>query len=684
MAKIPMGNFGNALPQAQRIQMPQSQSGQMIANAMQNVAQVTGKRAQNLEQEQERAEVSAKNVELYNNQMAEKEAKIKLDDVLTSEMSEQVTLIKNDLANGTINAQAGQERFKAWSDKRYSELQSEMPGHAQPELKNYWTSNINQQTTSFLPLQLRADSQKDIQLVDRAFDIATRQDEQKGAEYLDQYLETANLPEAEKIATRQKYFTTRNIMSIDGRINNAIEGKSTEDLTALLTDLQGDKYSYLDGQTIQQKQKEVISRISAINQHNEVLENKRVSLAGKAFNEFKSNVLTGRLQDTDYRNGVKNAVAGTEHEAEFNFYDQQSTNFQDFSRKSTAEQLSLINAQKAKMKNSGSSSAADEEKILGVYESIYADKLNTVKENPNQVVRETGIEVHQVDALELKTSPQTVVKKIVENAVNQQALKDANIKLKPISAEDLPGAKKAFDDMGVDQKLNFIGEMIGQSKGIKNGSAIWGATLGQLGGGDQSYTLAGIARMNGFKSTKGDDVATAIISGTQSLKNKQLIMPKDDVLKETFNKYVGNSASGTTANMTYAGFKAIYAHLVERDNYQHKDKDDISSSLAKAALSMATGGVYDQPVRYGNQNKWKVSKPYGMDDDVFENHLNSGYASISKSTGIPVSDLESLRLRRSDKKSAKGEVQYDLINERGNPLQSGGNYWRINIKGATK
>lgn len=38
MARIPMGNFGNAMPQAERIQMPQNQSGQMIAGALQNVS----------------------------------------------------------------------------------------------------------------------------------------------------------------------------------------------------------------------------------------------------------------------------------------------------------------------------------------------------------------------------------------------------------------------------------------------------------------------------------------------------------------------------------------------------------------------------------------------------------------------------------------------------------------------
>src|SRR5690606_27228054 len=171
---------------------------------------------------------------------------------------------------------------------------------------------------------------------------------------------------------------------------------------------------------------------------------------------------------------------------------------------------------------------------------------------------------------------------------------------------------------------------------------------------------------------KCEDVAAAIISGTQALKNKALVVPKDDLLRSEFNKYVGNSVSGETANMSYSAFKSIYVHLSERNGYQHKDKDDMSKDLAKTALSMATGGVYEQGVKYGNQKTWKVSKPYGMDDDRFESEVSKGYAAISQATGISTAELENLRLRRSYKRSKKGEIQYDLINERGAPLQVGG------------
>lgn len=76
--------------------------------------------------------------------------------------------------------------------------------------------------------------------------------------------------------------------------------------------------------------------------------------------------------------------------------------------------------------------------------------------------------------------------------------------------------------------------------------------------------------------------------------------------------------------------------------------------------------------------------PYGMTDDAFESRLDAGYASLAKHTGMTEAELKTLRLRQSPVRSKKGEIQYDLLNERGNPLQIDGVNWRIMINGATK
>lgn len=637
-------------------------------NGLANIGQAIGGVIDERKRKQEEAEVSAKRVELYHNDLAKQEAKVKLDDVMTREMSEQITLLKNDVSNGAMNADQANKTFNEWSKARFKQMQNELPWDSMHELENYWTENATRNATGFLPLQLRADAQKGVVVADRATEIATRMGREEGLQYLKEKLEVLNLPEPEKQQRINTYHTSRDVLDIDGRITSAIESKDTTDLQSLVKELDEGKFGYLDGPQAQQKKAQILSRIDAINKQVEIEENKRVQLAGKVVNDFKAQVLTGRALDDDYLETVRGAVAGTEHEAEYNFYKSQSNNFQKFSRLSSAEQLKRINEQKAVMANSKSADAVNEEKVLKVYEDLYKEKTETLKNNPNQAVREAGLKTHSLNAGELKSNPKSFAAKAIENGVSQFALKDPNVVVKPIAVEDLPEAKKAFESKSVNDKLNFIGELINQSKGVPNGNTIWSATLGQLGGGDLSYLMAGVARANNYRSRDGEDVAAAIISGTQALKNKSLIMPKDDLLKAEFNKYVGSTVSGATANMSYAAFKSIYAHLSERNGYQHKDKDDMSKELVGTALSLATGGVYEQGVKYGNQKTWKVSKPYGMDDDRFERILDTRYAAISQKYQISESELKDLRLRRESQRGPKGQVRYALINERGAPL----------------
>ena len=615
------------------------------------------------------ADVSAKRAELYHNDLAEKEAKVKLDDVLTTELSEQVTLLKNDVANGAMNADTANKTLQQWSEKRFKDMEGELPGHAHQALSQHWSSNVSRNATAFLPLQLSADSKKGTVLADRYLEIGTRMDREAGAEYVKSNIQSLNIPEAQKQALIYKYQGTRDLQDIDGRITSAVENKDTASLQQLITEMDNGGFGFTDGPTLQQKKAQALSRIDAINKQVEVEENKRLQLAGKVLNDFKSQVLTGRALDDGYLESVKGAVVGTEHEAEYNFYKSQSNNFQKFSRLSSAEQLKRINEQKAVMANSKSADAVNEEKVLKVYEDLYKEKTETLKTNPNQAVREAGLKTHSLNAGELKSNPKSFAAKAIDNGVSQLALKDPNIVVKPIAAEDLPEAKQAFEAKSVNDKLDFIGELINQSKGVPNGSKIWSATMGQLGGGDLTYLMAGVARANNYRSRDGEDVAAAIISGTQALKNKQLIMPKDDLLKTKFNEYVGNSVSGETANMTYSTFKSIYAHLMERGNAQGGTNETIETSIANAALSMATGGVYDQGLKYGTGNKtWKVSKPYGMDDDRFEQILDTRYAAISQKYQISEAALKDLRLRRERKSGPKGQIRYGLINERGEAL----------------
>ena len=114
-----------------------------IGNAIQGVVDERRRKS-------DEADVSAKRAELYHNDLAEKEAKVKLDDVLTTELSEQVTLLKNDVANGAMNADTANKTLQQWSEKRFKDMEGELPGHAHQALSQHWSSNVTRNATACL------------------------------------------------------------------------------------------------------------------------------------------------------------------------------------------------------------------------------------------------------------------------------------------------------------------------------------------------------------------------------------------------------------------------------------------------------------------------------------------------------------------------------------------------------
>ncbi|WP_284085106.1 methyl-coenzyme M reductase [Acinetobacter haemolyticus] len=674
---------------------PQAQMQTFTPNTgLSDIGRAVGGAVQARDEQQREQEVTAKRLELYHNDLDEKEGRIKVDDFLTTSFAEKATLLRNDVANGVKNSQQASEELKSWTDGEFKSLSESLPMHAQHTYKQYVDSTVGKQGAGFLPLQLKADEQKNISLLDRAFSIATRLPREKRHEYLGSYLAGANIPEVQKTEYLRNLDITSDKMDIDSRMLNAVDNSDINGLKTLSSELSQGNFSALDGQTAQNYQKSIASKIASLEQKQQVMEQKRVNEAGKVLNSFKQSVLTGRDLDPDYIQNVRTAVSGTEHQADFDFYIQHSKNFQDFAKLDTSEQLKRINQQKANMKNTSSADPEAENKLLSTYESIYQDKLKTLKDDPNQALREKGIELPEINPLQLKLNPNQFASNLIEIGTYQVSMKDkdANATIKPISPEDLPEAAKAFDELDVNGKLSFIGSLINQSKGVKDGTKIWEAALGQLGSGDMNYVMAGVAKANNYHTTEGRDLATSIITGTQLLKNKQLFMPKEDDLRAAFNDYVGQTLTGTSANNAYETFKAVYADTMVARGLSHADSKAMpDKSVLKTALQMATGGVYTQPSKYTNYmgekgKDWKVTKPYGMDDDAFESRLDQGYSVISKQTGISTSDLKGLRLRqlRQGTPSNTGEIQYDLINERGQPLIVNDAVWRIKMSGVTK
>ncbi|TPT19257.1 methyl-coenzyme M reductase, partial [Acinetobacter baumannii] len=295
------------IPISRGREAPQAQMQSFTPNTgLAEIGRSIGGAIQARDDQQRQQEVTAKNLELYNNQLAEKEGKLKLDESLSTDFNDKVVDIKNRLGNGVITTKQADEELNTWSNAKFSELQNSLPGHAQEDLKKYWDSNVTRQRASFMPLQLRADEQKGGVLADRFFSVATRMEREAGKEYLLKNIVGLPLSEAQKSELANKYETTRDITDINSRITTAIAQNSVEGLQEVATGLKD--YKFIDGLTVQKFQTEIQSKITTLQQRQQVQENKRINEAEKVLNEYKQNVLTGRPMDLTYQTNVEKAV----------------------------------------------------------------------------------------------------------------------------------------------------------------------------------------------------------------------------------------------------------------------------------------------------------------------------------------------------------------------------------------
>ncbi len=679
MAKIPMGNFGNAMPQVQRIQMPQDHSGQMIANSLQNVGQV----AAQADQQQREREVQAKQLELYNNQLAEKEGQLKVDDFLSSKFSEQTTLLRNDVANGVKTTEQANQELKTWTDEKYKELSASLPMHVQHEYKAQIDSAVGRQGAGFLPLQIKADEQKNISVIDRAFNIATRLPTNKREEYLNTYLINAPISEIDKDSYRQKLRVESNKIDVDGRILSAVDSSNIDELRTLSTELDKGAYKDLNGGQVQDYQASIASKIHTLQQRQQQQANKRESEAKSVLSDYVADLGTGLPLSPERQKNVLLATKGTPYEADALLYAQNEELFQKFRALDTNAMQSEVLALQASMLKNKSDNPTRDKKIYDVYYGIYKEKLDSAKNDPVGYAVSQNQDIKRITGIEVVSNPAQAVKNILHNDTVLQIMRktEPNITLDPIGKDDLDGIKQALERATIPQTLGFMSQLVKQVPKNAYGQNLTEKIFKQLGNGSDSYLFASQALANNL-NYKGTSVASGILQGQRLIQQKNMIIPS--AVETDFRAAIGNLAQKGDFKADLDALSSMYAFYASKRGISHAKKDDgIDEQTFKDAFNAVTGGVYTQQkegLLWGTRNanftlddnevdSWQVEMPYGMDESKFKPRLEDSYKRASELSGIPVSFLKSnYRLQVRDNTNLTDTTIYDLLNANGEKL----------------
>lgn len=672
MARIPMGNFGNAMPEVERIAVPQNNLDQ-LGGALQNASQAAGQIARKQEEEQRKKDdLTASTIVSQFGLDSENMAADYRQKVASNQMSD----VDADLAFS--------KEYGLKMDEVVSQLPQSVSQGYKENLVKYGTGQVGTfyQTgrnvagdlaKTNLKLTLENASKMGDQvaaqpLVDNAFNAA--------ADYLSP---------AEVIEFRANYKQQQQSNNIGYRLASA---KTVQDYQKIYDELQDEsKYDGLPGSTRNSVMHSAQSGILRIQKQEQQAQNKKEADAVKLVNALQSNVLSGGKIDLEYMTNIGKATEGTEAHKDYLFLQSNYVGIQEFQDLNTNDKKVRLDQLERDFKSNPSDNASDRKKLLDLYRNIYTQDVSDAKSDNVSAAGKLGIEVSGFTGQQLLTDPDGTMGLIVNNlhALNQAKKHEPNISLDPIPALNKGDIQESFENANPKQKLDVLASIMKGSQKNRLSLSATKEIIKTIGGGDGIYNIAAVAVANNAVY-HGKNTGHIILSGASLIKAGNQITPAS--LETDFRSKISNLSGDGDYSANWSAFKAAYAYFEAESGHQQKSKTDmVDSDSMDKALNAVTGGVYKQhntswistskfKTANGTIDNWMVQKPYLMSDSGFEVAVNSGFEQIAKKHNLsPDFVKDNYRLQARQGSTYDRNVIYDL-------LDADGERW--NVKGKTQ
>ena len=672
MARIPMGNFGNAMPEVQRIAVPQNNLDQ-LGGALQNASQAAGQIARKQEEEQRKKDdLTASTIVSQFGLDSENMAADYRQKVASNQMSD----VDADLAFS--------KEYGLKMDEVVSQLPQSVSQGYKENLVKYGTGQVGTfyqtgrnvagdlaKTNLKLTLENASkmgDQAAALPLVENAFNAAS--------EYLSP---------AEVLEYRSNYKQQQQSTNLGYRLSSAQTSKDYQDI---YTELQDEKnYSSLPSSTRNSAMHSAKSGLLQIQRQEQQAQNKKESDAVKLVNDLQSNVLSGGKIDLEYMTNLGKATEGAEAHKDYLFLQSNYVGIQEFQNLNTNDKKVRLDRLERDFKNTPSENASDRKKLLDLYRSIYTQDVSDAKSDNVSAAGKLGIEVSGFTGQQLLTDPDGTMGLIVNNlhALNQAKKHEPNISLDPIPALNKGDIQESFENANPKQKLDVLASIMKGSQKNRLSLSATKEIIKTIGGGDGIYNIAAVAVANNAVY-HGKNTGHIILSGASLIKAGNQITPSD--LEEAYRGRISNLAGDGDYSANWSAFKSAYAYFESEVGHHPKSKDDGHNvDSFNKALDATTGGLYQQhntswigsgkfKTANGTVTDWRVQKPYLMSDSGFEVAVNSGFEQIAKKHNLsPDFVKDNYRLQARQGSTYDRNVIYDL-------LDADGERW--NVKGKTQ
>lgn len=667
-----MGDFGNALPQVQPTQLPQSNINE-LAGALGNVANAANQEA-----------------------VRQREEKIKQDNLTASSIVSQFGLdaenISSDyrqkVASGQMSDTDADLEFSKQYGMKVDEVVAQLPKSVAQNYKQNLMQYAVSQVGTFYQTGRKTAAETAITNLKLTINNAAKMGDSQTADALVAgAFNSARdfLSPSDHLELTTNYKQQQQTNNIGYRLAAA---STIEDFQGIYNDLQDEnKYVNVQGTTRNSALHSAQSGIIRIQKQEAQAQAKKESEATKLTNNFQNNVLSGGAISLDYISNTETAVKGTAAESDFNFWKENYTGIQKFMSLNTNDQKLQLNQMQQQFKTDGADNASDRKKLLDVYQRVYNQTSQAARNDNVAAAANVGVEVKPIIGKQLISNPQVTVQSIIDNAfaLHEAKKKEPNINLDPIPNQNKLDIQQSFSQANAKQQLNVLAAIMKgtQSHGMPLSAA--NGIIKSIGGGDGYYNVAAVAVANNA-IYNGKNTGYIILSGANSLKSASQITPKS--LIDEYRSKVSNLANDGDFNANWTAFKSAYAFFESEAGHTQKNKDDaFNDDSFQKALDATTGGLYQQhttawigsgnfKTSNGVVSNWQIQKPYLMSDHGFETAMNSGMQQIANRTGVSLDFIkDNYRLQARPGSTYDRNVVYDL-------LDADGKRW--NVKGKTQ
>ncbi len=611
MARIPMGNFGNAMPQVGRTRMPTQTN---IAGSLNNIAQVAGQFA----------------ADQHRKEQLEQDQKDKADFVLqSSKVGADISVVDDELL---VKMQSGEIDYQTAVTERQKSLETikgqykdVVPNKYEHNFNNYFEQHSYQSASKYLPVAQKAEQQQSIVQL---------------KSMTENYLKSPDASDQEVQVGLQTYAQSKGLSQayVDDTFSEYKNKRSGNDVNAF----------YLANKTDNTKLAELTTPEAVLKQHPNLTQEQAVYWSGRAASQMDQNQKAYDRQQKEVESEAKDAVKemrsdietglipsesvikerlalvkGTTHEKEFIQYSGALVEVQKFMRLGPDQREAYLSKKRSEAQNTALDNPQDVSWNLNLLSKTHENMLGYEKNNSTLAYSiKTGQELTPIPTTSIIAGDPNAISALTKNIKAVQAnntIDGVNGSLNPFTTQQQVELKQFWNKAQPGDKLTLLTNLFAASGGNANASR---DMIKSIAGESGAYRLSASLGRRGLT-----DIAGQIVTG-QDLLDKDLVKVDEKGLRAKATNYlIGVTSPGKPDFEIYLeSVKANYAYLIQKagkasDSQGNQVNKSIDEDLFHKAILNVTGGKYSTGGFWGAKSV--VLRPHTVSEKSFDDQLKT-------------------------------------------------------------